>query len=132
MFVLTQHSYKLNDYEFNLITLMILDDYQEGVPVLWALSSREDKVALLVVFEALKAKCGDLRASWFMSDMAMQFFVSWKTVFNAETTKYLWCNWHVDHAWKEGLKRHVPEKSKQVHLYHLLKVMMLETNTAQF
>ena len=40
-------TYKINDYEFNLITIMVLDDFQEGIPVMWALSSREDKVALV-------------------------------------------------------------------------------------
>ena len=125
-------TYKINDYEFNLITVMILDDFQEGVPVLWALSSREDKVALIRVFEALKEKCGNLQTDWFMSDMATQFFGAWDCVFEAEKTNYIWCTWHVDRAWKEGLKRHVTNKSQQVDLYHHLKVMMMETNRAQF
>ena len=120
------------DYEFNLITLMVLDDFQEGIPVLWALPSREDKVALMTIFEALKEKCGNLFAGWFMSDMATQFFGAWDTVFRAEETQYLWCMWHVDRAWKEGLKRHIPNKLQQMDLYHHLKVMMMEKNIAQF
>lgn len=111
---------------------MVLDDFQEGVPVLWALSSREDKLVLVKIFEALNEKCGDLHPSWFMSDMATQFFGAWDAVFKAKQTKYIWCNWHVDRAWKEGLKRHVTLKSQQISLYHHLKVMMMETNIAKF
>ena len=33
-------TYKINDYDLNLITFMVLDDYQEGIPVAWALSNR--------------------------------------------------------------------------------------------
>ena len=40
---------------------------------MWALSSREDKVALVIIFKALQEKCGNLQAAWFMSDMATQF-----------------------------------------------------------
>ena len=31
-------TYRINDYDFSLITLMVLDSYEEGIPVAWALS----------------------------------------------------------------------------------------------
>ena len=60
-------TYKTNDYEF---TLMVLDDYQEGIPTLWALSNGEDKSVLLYILEALKERCGLVPTNWFMLDMA--------------------------------------------------------------
>ncbi len=39
-------TYKINDYDFILITLLVLDDYQEGIPVAWAISNHEDKIVL--------------------------------------------------------------------------------------
>ena len=33
---------------------MVLDDYQEGIPALWALSTRKDMSVLLYILEALK------------------------------------------------------------------------------
>ena len=39
-------TYKINDYDFNRITFMVLDDYQEGIPVVWTLSNREDKACI--------------------------------------------------------------------------------------
>ena len=43
-YVYIDATYKINDYDFNLITFLILDDYQEGIYVAWALSNREDKL----------------------------------------------------------------------------------------
>ena len=66
-------TYKINHYDFNLITLMVLDDFQEGVPAAWAMSNREDKPVLLHILESLKERCELLHTDWFMSDMAPQF-----------------------------------------------------------
>ena len=67
-------TYKINDYDFNLITLMVLDDFQEGIPVAWALSNREDKLVLVHILRAVKEKSGPMHPSWFMSDMAPQYY----------------------------------------------------------
>ena len=100
-------TYKVNDYNINLITHMVLDDFQERIPVAWILSSREDKSTLVHILIAIKEICGTLEAFWFMSDMAPQYFNAWKEVFGQKQTKYLWYAWHVDRAWKDGLKRYV-------------------------
>ena len=59
----------------NLITLMVLDSYEEGIPVAWALSNREDKPVLLTVLYSLKKRCGGVAPCWFMSDMAQQYYI---------------------------------------------------------
>ena len=51
-------TYKINDYDFNLLTFMVLDDYQEGISVVWALSNREDKLVLLHILEAIREVMG--------------------------------------------------------------------------
>ena len=71
-------TYRVNDYNINLITLMVLDDFQEGIPVAWSLSTREDKSTLVHILNAIKVICGQLEASWFMSDMAPKYFNAWK------------------------------------------------------
>ena len=58
----------------------------------WALCNREkDKIALKYILESIKIRCGNLKSSWFMSDMALQYFNVWKEVFDITNTKYLWC-----------------------------------------
>ena len=63
-------TYNVNEYDFHLITVIVLDEYHEGVPVAWALYNREDKIALKYILESIKIRCGNLKSSWIMSDMA--------------------------------------------------------------
>ena len=82
-------TYRINDNGFNLITLMVLDSYEEGIPVAWALSSREDKPVLLTVLYSLNKRCGGVAPCWFMSDLAQQYYSAWEEVFGGDNTKYL-------------------------------------------
>ena len=127
-------TYSINDYDFNLITLMVLDNFQEGIPTMWALSNWEDKpVSVLVsTLNAIKDRCGAIETRWFMSDMAQQYYSAWKEVFGAESTAYLWCAWHVDRAWRDGLRRYLTEREQQREVYQQLRVLMMETNKAKF
>ena len=124
--------YKINDYDFNLITLMVLDDYQEGIPVAWALCTREDKSVLVHILTVLKDICRPLKPSWFMSDMAPQYFNAWEEVFGHNQTKHLWCALHVDRAWKEGIRRHVPTSAQQKEIYHQVRVLQMEISIPNF
>ena len=125
-------TYKINDYDFNLITFMVLDDFQEGIPVAWAVSNREDKLVVINILQAIKEVCGSLKPSWFMSDMAPQYFSAWEEVFGQNTTKQLWCVWHVDRAWKDGIRRHVQNISQQKKIYHFLRLLLVQTNISTF
>ena len=53
-------------------------------------------------------------------------------MFGQNTTKQLWCVWHVDKAWKAGLKRHVQSVSQQKTIYHFLRMLLVETNIPTF
>ena len=125
-------TYKINDYDFNRITFMVLDDYQEGIPVVWALSNREDKLVLVHILEAIREVSGSIKPSWFMSDMAPQYFNAWEEVFGSNNTKQLWCVWHVDRAWKDGIRRHVHSVTQQKHIYHFLRMLLMKTNIPTF
>ena len=122
-------TYKINDYDFHLITLIVLDGFQEGIPIAWALSNREDKTHILC---ALKERCGHIIPRWFMSDKAQQYYNAWKEVFEVNNTTYLWCAWHVDRAWRDGLNRYFHEKEQQRDVYHQLRVLMMDTGKAKF
>ena len=125
-------TYNINEYDFLLITLLVLDDYQEGIPIAWGISNREDKLILKYFFQALKAKCGNINSAWFMSDMASQYFNAWKEVFDSSNTKYLWCAWHVDRAWRKAIKKYFKSLDEQRKVYHQLRVIMMETSKTSF
>ena len=96
------------------------------------LVKHEDKTLLVHILQALKERSGPIKAQWFMSDMAQQYYNAWEEVFHGENTVYLWCGWHVDRAWRDALKRYFHKKEEQKELYRLLRVLMMETNKAKF
>ncbi len=40
-----------------IYTILVLDDYQEGIPVAFVISIREDKIVLEYSLESIKLKC---------------------------------------------------------------------------
>ena len=40
-------TYGVNIYDFMLITVLVIDEYGEGIPVAWAISNREDTAMLV-------------------------------------------------------------------------------------
>lgn len=74
-----------NIYDFYLITVLVLDDYKEGIPVAWLISNREDAAVLRQFFSKIKEQCGDISTNVFMSDDADNFFNGWKGVLQSLT-----------------------------------------------
>ncbi len=121
-----------NMYDFNLLTVVVLDEYGEGIPVAWMLSNREDSMVLIEFFKVIKQRVGSLSPSWFMSDDAEQFFTAWRAVFGDNETKKLLCAWHVDRAWRRALREHIPNKSNQIETYHQLRLLLTECEEQKF
>ena len=46
-------TYNVNNYDFHLITILVLDDYQEEIPVAFVISNREDKIVLVHSLESI-------------------------------------------------------------------------------
>ena len=67
-----------------------------------------------------------------MSDMASQYFNTWKEVFDSGNTKYLWCAWHVDRAWRKVIKKYFKSSDEQRKVYHQLRVLMMQTIKTSF
>jgi len=88
-----------NMYDFKLITVLVLDEFGEGILAAWAITNREDTTMLVEFLRAIRQRTGPLeQPRWFMSDDAEQYFNAWKGVFKADKTTKLLCVWHVDRA----------------------------------
>lgn len=121
-----------NQYDFLLTTLLVVDEFGEGIPCAWMLSNREDVLMLMVFFQAIKDRVGEIKTDFFMSDMAEQFFTAWKAVFKANSTKKLICTWHVDRAWRNGVREHIASKVQQIEVYHQLRILLMESSESEF
>jgi len=70
-----------------LITVLVLDEFGEGIPVAWAITNREDTTMLVEFLRAIRQRRGPLeQPRWFMSDDAEQYCNAWKEVFEANKT----------------------------------------------
>ncbi len=54
MYMDTTHN--VSDYNIHLIPLLVLDDYEEGIPVAYAIFNMEDKVAISYTGVHIKLK----------------------------------------------------------------------------
>ena len=98
-------------YEFKLSSLLVVDEFAEGVPVAYCLSNKETNSVLRPFFEKVMEKTGPISPAWFMSDLAPQFYDSFTDV-NSCSPKRLFCTWHVDKAWQKMLNEKVITENK--------------------
>ena len=117
-------THKTTGYDFLLITMLVVDEYGEGLPVAWCLSTREDEAIVTTFFQHIKQKVGLMSPSWIMTDDAEQFYNAWITTFNTYPQKLL-CTWHVDHAWQNNLTK-IKDKSLRCQAYHTLRILLEE------
>ena len=47
-------------YDFLLTSVVVLDEFEEGVPIAWLLSNHEDFIHMCLFFNILKRNCGVL------------------------------------------------------------------------
>ena len=102
-----------NAYDFNLTTILVIDEYGEGLPVGWMISNREDKQMLTEFFRAIEQRAGKINPQWFMTDDAEQFYNAWIEVFGEQDMKKILCTWHVDRAWRKVLHQHIHETENE-------------------
>ena len=100
-------THSTNMYDFLLITVLVVDDFGEGIPVAWAVSDKEDNKSLRIFLKQLQVRTGPLKPKYFMSDDAQQYWNSWDSEYGDNGTDKLLCGWHVDRAWRKALQVNV-------------------------
>ena len=119
-----------NAYDFQLITVLVVDDYDEGIPVAWLISNREC-AEVLSVFSCMRERCGDVATDVFMSDDADAYYNAWVSTFPRPNKKLL-CSWHVDRSWRRKLNEHIRDRAVLAEVYAAMKRVQNETNEAVF
>ncbi len=55
-------------YDFLLISLLVIDDHEEGIPAAWAITNREDTTMLVQFLKVVRNRVGDgIEIAIFMS-----------------------------------------------------------------
>ena len=63
--------------------------------------------------------------------LASQFYEAFVSI-NKYETRWLWCTWHVDKAWKEELNKLVPGLEVQADIYKMLRIVLEQTERTNF
>ena len=120
-------TYNLSKHKYFLITILVLDDFNEGVPVAWAICNREDTELLNFFFTKIKASVGNITTIFFMSDMVNTFFNAWCLTFSTPEFR-LWCIWHVERALRSNIKKHANDISIQLNILNYWTFIKNEIN----
>ncbi|XP_074604017.1 uncharacterized protein LOC141857426 [Brevipalpus obovatus] len=89
-----------NDYNFQLTTIMVVDENRTGFSVAFLYSSKINQAVFLKFFRALKESCNVPRCKIFMSDDAPAYYNAWTEVFEPPLHRLL-SIWHVFRNWNK-------------------------------
>lgn len=68
----------LNQYDFELHTLLVLDDMREGFPCAFCISNRSDEEVMSIFFKYVRERMeNEIHCKVFMSDMANAYYNAW-------------------------------------------------------
>ena len=116
-----------------LTTLLVIDEFEEALPVAWAVSNREDSEMFKLFFDTLKGSCKrDFKVDIFMSDQSNSSCSAWSEVFSESPEKPLYCPWILEQAWRKQLGEHMQSQKDQNNTYTHLKALQTETDEQTF
>ncbi|XP_065207758.1 uncharacterized protein LOC135836704 [Planococcus citri] len=118
------------DDDFNLFSLVVLDDIHEAFPCALLVSNRTDEEIFTFFYKTIKEKLGIINSKVFMSDMADEIYNSWVNVMGSVELR-LYCSWYVDIAWKDRLK-HIKNAEKRKNVHEYLKTLLYELDENKF
>ncbi|KAB0805351.1 hypothetical protein PPYR_02321 [Photinus pyralis] len=135
-FICIDSTHGTNPYDFELTTLMVSDDFGEGMPVAYMIANRTDTRVCEIFFINIKAAVGHVATNTFMSDITNIYYNAWVSVMGTVSNR-LYCSWHIDRAWKSNLmkiccinREDSIEKRKKV--YKALKVLQTTLDNEKF
>ncbi|XP_074604044.1 uncharacterized protein LOC141857445 [Brevipalpus obovatus] len=116
-----------NDYDFQLTTIMVVDENRNGFPVAFCYSSKMDHEVFVKFFEALKSCCNVKTPKVFMTDDCSTYHNAWTEVFGSPENKLL-CTWHVMKNWNKHLLKipDIPLRKQLTADLHVLHNMIKE------
>ena len=120
----------MTGYDFELTTLLIVDEYDEGFPVAFFCSSSVTTAHLKLLFNCIKRTVGEIKPQSFMTDDAPAFYNAWSDVMGPVQNRLL-CTWHVDRAW-QGKLQTITNKDTRQAVYKSLRACHTELNRDKF
>ena len=128
--VCVDSTHKATDHDFQLTTVLTIDEFGAGCPVAYCISNRVDFVAMAEFFTAVNQKVGLIQAKVCMSDDAPAYINAWTSIMGSPG-HHLICSWHVDKSWRTNLGK-INSLSKQSEVYKTCRLLMETTDVKRF
>lgn len=129
--ILIDGTHGLNGYDFNLYTLVVLDEFTNGIPVAFCFSNREDTKLFEHYFDCIKNHIGKIVPKIFMSDGAEAFYNAWEMVMGTVEFRLL-CIWHVFKNWTENSSGFIKDAENRTLVMNLLHCLVYEVPAENF
>ncbi|KAL5235762.1 hypothetical protein ACI65C_003172 [Semiaphis heraclei] len=94
----------LNGYDFELVTLMVIDDFGSEFPCCFMYTNLKDTKIYTIMFTVIYDVTGIIKPQTFITDIVETFYSAWETVMGPVPHR-IFCSWHVDKAWKQNLNK---------------------------
>ncbi|XP_023015585.2 uncharacterized protein [Leptinotarsa decemlineata] len=123
-------TYGLEDCEFELTTLLIIDKKGELFPAAFMITNNDSRPVSTFFFEHVREKVGAVSPQIFISEMTGKFHDSWSAIMGP-ITNWLFCSCHLEHIWKLNLLN-IKNRDKRIWVYETLKELQLTSEEEKF
>ncbi|XP_072399071.1 uncharacterized protein [Diabrotica undecimpunctata] len=120
----------LNAYDFEMTTVLVIDEFGNGFPVAFLFSNRKDSYINEVYFTEIMKVVGKIQTLCFMSDITSVFYLPWQKIMGTPL-KQLYCSIHIDRAWQQNLGK-VSDWDKRKWVYKSLKYVQCILDEDEF
>ncbi|XP_060872012.1 uncharacterized protein LOC132946166 [Metopolophium dirhodum] len=120
----------LNSYSIQLYTLLVVDEYDNGVPGAFCFNNKSDTATYKLFFESVRSSIGIIKPSVFMSYDEPAFYNAWSFIMGP-TPKQLLCTWHVLRNWSKNLSK-IKSQDKKIVVFKSLKALLYEIDENRF
>ncbi|XP_050497561.1 uncharacterized protein LOC126878735 [Diabrotica virgifera virgifera] len=120
----------LNSYDFELTTILVRDEFENGFPTAFLFSNRKDTYIYQLFFETIRERVGIIQSNVFMSDITNTYYNAWSNVMGSVPNRLL-CAWHIDRAWQVNVNK-ISDSEKKSYVYKMLKELQFELDSDKF
>src|SRR5262249_13409215 len=112
-----------NSYNFQLTTLLVIDEHGEGFPVAFCFSNKVDLISMSVFLSVVGDTVGwQVTGIVLLTDDADVFYNAWFRVMGPPGHRLL-CTWHVDQAWRKNLSKITGNMELKSTVYQTLRAL---------
>ncbi|XP_022194159.2 uncharacterized protein LOC111051886 [Nilaparvata lugens] len=124
-FICIASNHGTNAYQFEMSTILVLDDLRQGFPCAFYFSNRNDNLGFELFLSNVRNRIGMINTRTLMTDMPDVFYNSWQNVMGLVEQR-LYSTWHVQKEWQKRIntfknKTKKEEVSKKLFSLHFEK-----------